>query len=166
MSKGGEARYFFRSSKACRHSSDQEKSFICLKVLKNGRHLLADLEINRLSAVILPFNCCTSFVFGCFMSMIAFIFLKLTSISRCEIKNPKKFFEVMVENGAKDGFWRLTGLQTTAATTTVRCCPWWLTGLFLSFPCYCAPSLSLLMAAVTLSPFLSLFSFPSSLVSP
>ena len=95
MSKDGEGRYFFRSSKACRYTSDQEKSFICLKVLKNGRHLSADLEINRLSAAILPFNCYTSFfMFRCFMSMIAFIFSGLASIPRCETRNPRNFSEV------------------------------------------------------------------------
>ena len=95
MSKGGEASYFFRSSKVCRHSSDQEKSFICLKILKNGRHLSADLEINQLSATILSFSYCTSFfVFGCFMSMIVFIFLELASIPYCETRNPRNFSEV------------------------------------------------------------------------
>ena len=95
MSKGGEAKYFFKSSKASRHSSNQEKSFICLKVLKNGRYLSTDLEINWLSATILPFSYCTSFfVFGCLISMIVFIFSRLASIPHCKIRNPKNFFEI------------------------------------------------------------------------
>ena len=74
VSSDGEVRYFFRSLKDYRYSSDHMKSFDYLKVLKKDKHLSVDLKMNRLSATILSLSCCISFFeLGCFMLMIAFI---------------------------------------------------------------------------------------------
>ena len=88
MSNGRDVKYFFRSSKDYQYSSDHKRFFACLKILKKGKYLSADLEMNWLSAAILPVSCCISFLeLRCFVSMIAFIFLKLASIPHCDTRN-------------------------------------------------------------------------------
>jgi hypothetical protein len=47
-------KYFFRSSKACCCSRPHSKWSELLNVLKNGKALSADLEMNLLSAANLP----------------------------------------------------------------------------------------------------------------
>jgi hypothetical protein len=55
LSSGGQARYFFSYSKAYSHSSDHSNAF--LKILKKGKHLLVNQEMNLFSVAILPINC-------------------------------------------------------------------------------------------------------------
>ena len=91
MSNRGVIKYFFSSSKDHRHSSIHEKSLDCYRVLKKERHLSTDLEMNRLSTMILPLSCCISFFkVGCFILMIAFIYSRFTLIFQCEMRKLKK----------------------------------------------------------------------------
>ena len=95
MSNGEDVRYFLKFLKDYRHSSDHEKSFLCRKILKKDRYLSTDFKMNRLSTVILLLSYCISFLeLRCFILIMIFIFLRLSSISRCDIRNPKNFFKV------------------------------------------------------------------------
>jgi hypothetical protein len=54
LSKGELAKYIFNYEKASSHSLDHSKAF--LKILKKGRHLSVDREMNQFRVTNLPVN--------------------------------------------------------------------------------------------------------------
>jgi hypothetical protein len=65
-----------------------------LKILKKGRHLSMDREVNQFNAVTLHVSCCSYFVvFGACMSRTVLTFSGFTSIPLCDTMNPKNFPE-------------------------------------------------------------------------
>jgi hypothetical protein len=90
LRSGGFIKYSFSLLKASSHSSLQEKAF--LKILKKGRHLSVDWEMNQLRADILPVSCCNcSIILGGCISRTVLTFSGLASFPLCDTINPKKF---------------------------------------------------------------------------
>jgi hypothetical protein len=92
LSKGELVRYAFKLEKASSHSSIHSKAF--LRILKKGRHLSVEREMNLFNAVSHPVSCCSCFVvFGDYILRTARIFLGLASIPLLETIYPRNFPE-------------------------------------------------------------------------
>jgi hypothetical protein len=92
LSRGGLVRYAFKLEKASSHSSDHSKAF--LRILKKGRHLSVEREMNLFNAASRPVSCCSCFVvFGDCISRTARIFSGLASIPLLETIYPRNFPE-------------------------------------------------------------------------
>jgi len=90
LKSGGFIKYSFNLRKGSLHSSLQVNAF--LKILKKGRHLLVDREMNRFKAVILPVSCCSCLIVlgGC-ISRTSFIFSGLAYMPLYDTMNPNNF---------------------------------------------------------------------------
>jgi hypothetical protein len=90
LKSGGFVKYSFGFPKASSHSLLHVNAF--LRILKKGRHLSVDREMNWFRAAILPVSCynCLMVRGGC-ISRTTFTFLGLASIPFCETMNPKNF---------------------------------------------------------------------------
>jgi len=90
LKSGGLARYSCNWPKASSHSLLQTNVF--RRILKKGKHLSFDQEMNRFKAAILPVNCCSCFVVrGACISSTAQIFSGFASIPLLETMNPRNF---------------------------------------------------------------------------
>jgi hypothetical protein len=89
---GGLTKYAFNSWKAFSHSGFFEKAFF--KILKNGRHLSIDWEMNRFSTAILLVSCQSCLVlWGACISRLALTFSLLASIPHQKTMKPRNFLE-------------------------------------------------------------------------
>jgi hypothetical protein len=92
LSKGGLVRYAFKLEKASSHSSVHSKAF--LRILKKGRHLSVEREMNLFNSASRLVSCCSCFVvFGDYISRTARIFSGLASIPLLETIYPRNFPE-------------------------------------------------------------------------
>ena len=92
LSNCGSVRYLLSSSNACWHSSVHTNDFF--NVLKKGRHLSVDRDMNRFSAATLPVSLWISLVvFGGYISKIALILFGFASMPLCETIKPRNLPE-------------------------------------------------------------------------
>src|SRR6266702_4539631 len=91
---GGLDRYSFNCWNATTHSLVHSNPCHLCNRRKKGRHLLADLEMNRFKAAVIPVSFCTSFGFrGACKSLMALIWSGFTSIPLWVTMYPKNFLE-------------------------------------------------------------------------
>ena len=82
-------KYCLSSSKACCCSCPHSKRSKLRSILKKGRPLSADLEMNLFNAASLPINFCTCFLLaGGFMFTIVAMFLGFASMPLVDIMQP------------------------------------------------------------------------------
>ena len=91
-SKGGDPRYSLSYWNAPSDSFVHQKSWFFFMILKNGKHLLIDLETNRLRTAIRPVICWISWIFlGELILSRAWIWSGFASIPCLVTKNPRNF---------------------------------------------------------------------------
>ena len=114
LNNGGFAKYSLRLWEAASYSFVQWK--VCLRVLKNGRHLLVSFETNLFNVAAHPVGLCTSLtILREVMSSIALTFSRFASISHCDTMKPRNFPDETLKVHSADwaSFYTFSKYQTS-----------------------------------------------------